>query len=100
MKRSDGESRVNHQPLQYCIQSQEEEIQPEGMNVEDQAIKVNLEIGDRNQGLPIIHEAQKLSSVGIVGRLGTTKISARVHRKIKKQMQKQISLLPWKEMMR
>lgn len=91
---------MNHQPLQYCIQSQEDEIQPEGMNVEDQAIKVNLEIGDRNQGLPIIQRARRLSSVGNVGRPGTTKISARVHRKLKKRRQKQISLLPWKEMMR
>ena len=29
VRRSEGKSRVNHQPLQYCIQSPEEEIQPE-----------------------------------------------------------------------
>jgi len=34
--RSDGESWVNLHPLHYCIHSQEEEIQPEEMDVVNQ----------------------------------------------------------------
>ena len=37
-----------------------------------------------NLGIPINFKAEKSSSVGIVGRLGTIKISARQHRRTKR----------------
>ena len=75
---------MNRQLLQFCIQSQEEEIQPKGMDVAEQTIEVDQRIGGPNPGILIILIAQRLSSVGIVEEPGTTKISARVHRRTNK----------------
>jgi len=69
VKRSDGESWVNHHPLQYCIQSQEEEIQLEEMDV------INQRPDDPNPEIIVVLITQKLSSVGIVERQDTSKIS-------------------------
>ncbi|WVY93468.1 hypothetical protein V8G54_032556 [Vigna mungo] len=63
VKKSVGERRVNQQPLQYCIQSQEVEVQPEEPDAADQR--------RGNPNLEIIKALtnRKLSNVGIVGRL-------------------------------
>ncbi|BBH07646.1 Toll-Interleukin-Resistance domain family protein [Prunus dulcis] len=55
MFRSDGESRVNRQPLLFCIQSQEEEIQPEGMDVADRTTEC--------KSAPKDHEAKAEANV-------------------------------------
>ena len=59
MKRFDGESRVNRQPLQLCIQSQEEEIQPEEMDAEEQTM-----VEGPNPEIPV---TQRMLSVGTAG---------------------------------
>ena len=94
MKRSDGENRENHQPLQYCIQSQEEEIQSEEMDV------VNQRTGGPNPEVIIVPTNRSQSSVGIVGSPGTTEISARVHERIRRRRTRQMLLPPLEEMMR
>ena len=100
VKRSDGESRVNRQPLLFCIQSQEEEIQPEGMDVADRTTEVDQRTGGPNPGILIIPIARRSSSVGSAGRSGTIKISARVHRRTMRRRQRQMLLPPQEEMMR
>ena len=84
VKRSNIESQVNHQFLQFCIQSQEEEIQPKGMDVAEQTTEVDQRTGGPNPGILIIPIARRLSSVEIVEEPGTIKISARVHRRTNK----------------
>ena len=69
---------MNHKPLQYCIQSQDEEIQPKVKAGADQRA------GGIDPGILVILIAQRLSSVGIVERLVTTKISAGVLQRTRK----------------
>ena len=94
VRRSDGENRVNVQPLQYCIQRQEGEIQPEKIDV------VNQRTGGPNPEIIKVPTTRRLSSVGIVGRPGTTKTSARVHWRSRRQRRKQMLLPPQEKMMR
>ena len=65
---------VNHQP-QYCIQSQEEGVQAE------EADATNQRRGGPSPEIVKVLTARRLSSVGIVGRQGTTRTSARMHRR-------------------
>src|ERR1044072_7058152 len=93
VKRSDGKSRVNNQPLQYCIQSQKEEGQIE-----------EADGGNQRRGGPRPETngaltARRLSSVGIVGRQGTIKTSARMHQRDKTQKMRQKLLQPQEEVM-
>jgi len=66
---------VNRHPLQYCIQSQEEEIQPEEMDV------VNQRPDNPNLEIIVVLTTRKLSSVGIVERWDTSKNHCRLSAK-------------------
>jgi hypothetical protein len=73
VKRSNKESWANLHPLQCGIQSQEEEIQPEEMDA------INHRTGGPNPEIIVFLITRRLSSVGIVERHNTSKISARVY---------------------
>lgn len=94
MKRSDGESWVNLHPLQYCIHSQEEEIQPEEMEV------VNQRPDDPNPEIIVVLTTRNLSSVGIVERRDTSKISVGSQQRIKRRKMRQMLLPPQEEVTR
>lgn len=94
MKRSEEESKEKYQPLQYCIQSQEEEASIEEMNV------VNQRTGGPNPEVIMVLTNRSRSNVGIVERSGTTKISAEVHERLMRPTTRQMLLPPLEEIMR
>ena len=100
MKRSGEEILVNHQIFQFCIHNQEEEIQHKKMDVANRTTEVARMTGDLNPEIPTIPTAQRPLSVGIVERLGTTKINAEVHQRTTRRRQRQMLLLPQEEMKR
>jgi hypothetical protein len=82
---------VNHHPLQYCIQSQEEEFQPEDVDM------VNLRKDGPNPKIIVVLTIRRMSNVGIVESQDTTKISVGSQERTKMLKTKQMLLQPQKE---
>jgi len=67
---------VNFHPIKFCIQNQEEEIQPEQIDV------VNQRSGDPNLEINVVVTTRKLSSVGIMKRWDNSKINVGFQKRI------------------
>ena len=82
---------MNLHLIQYRIQSQEEEIQPKAMNV------VNQRPDDPNPEIIVVLTTRKLSSVGIVERRDSLKISVGSQQRIKRRKMRQMLFPPQEE---